>query len=195
MDQDATWYGGRPRPKRHCVGSGPSYSLPDKGAEPPLIFGPFLLWPNGYIHQDAIWYGGRPQSMPHFARWDPAHPPQKGGTAPNFGPCLLWPNGWMDQDATRYDGRPRPGQHCVKCGRSSTPMGHSPAPKLPNFGPCLHVVAKRLDGSRCHLVQGRPRPTPHCVTSGSSSPSQRGTALQFSAHVYCGQTVAHLSYC
>jgi len=30
------------------------------GAEPP-IFGPFLLWPNGWMHQDATWYGGRPQ--------------------------------------------------------------------------------------------------------------------------------------
>ena len=25
------------------------------------IFGPFLLWPNGWMHQDATWYGGRPQ--------------------------------------------------------------------------------------------------------------------------------------
>ena len=26
-------------------------------AEPP-IFGPFLLWPNGWMDQDATWYGG-----------------------------------------------------------------------------------------------------------------------------------------
>jgi len=26
----------------------------------PPIFGPRLLWPNGWIDQDAIWYGGRP---------------------------------------------------------------------------------------------------------------------------------------
>ena len=26
-------------------------------------------------------------------------------------------------------------------------------------------------------------------------PLKRGTTAQFSAHVYCGQTVAHLSYC
>jgi len=31
MDQDATWYGGRPRPKRYCVRWGPS-SPPPKGA-------------------------------------------------------------------------------------------------------------------------------------------------------------------
>ena len=28
---------------------------------PPQIFGPCLLWPNGWMHQDATWYGGRPQ--------------------------------------------------------------------------------------------------------------------------------------
>jgi len=41
---------------------------------------------------------------------------------------------------------------------------------------------------------GKPRPRPHCVRWGHSSP-KRGTNPQFSAHVYCGQTVAHLSYC
>jgi len=72
------------------------------------------------------------------------HPTPRGtATPPIFGPCLLWPNGWMDQGATWYE--------------------------------------------------GRPRPMPHCVTRGSSSP-KKGTARQFSAHVYCGQMVAHLRY-
>jgi len=44
MDQDATWYGGRPRPRRHCVRWGPN-SSPRKGAQqPPHTFGPTLLW-------------------------------------------------------------------------------------------------------------------------------------------------------
>jgi len=30
-----------------------------KDAQPP-IFGPYLLWPNGWIDQDATWYEGRP---------------------------------------------------------------------------------------------------------------------------------------
>ena len=37
MDQDATWYGGRPRPNRRCVSWGPR-SLPKKGAGPHQIF-------------------------------------------------------------------------------------------------------------------------------------------------------------
>ena len=40
MEQDATCYGGRPRPRPHCARWGPS--LPRKGAHPP-IFGPCLL--------------------------------------------------------------------------------------------------------------------------------------------------------
>jgi len=36
--------------------------LPKKGGGAPSpIFGPFLLWPNGWMHQDATRYGGRPQ--------------------------------------------------------------------------------------------------------------------------------------
>jgi len=43
-------------------------------------------------------------------------------------------------------------------------------------------VAKRLDGSRCHLVRRSPRR--HCVESGPSWHSRR----QFSAHINCTQT-------
>jgi len=35
-----------------------------KGAQPP-IFGPCLLWPNGWMDQDATWYGGRPRPRRH----------------------------------------------------------------------------------------------------------------------------------
>jgi len=31
MDQDATWYGGRPRPRRHCVRWGPNCRSPKRG--------------------------------------------------------------------------------------------------------------------------------------------------------------------
>ena len=45
---------------------------------------------------------------------------------------------------------------------------------------------------------GRPRPRQQCVIWGPSSPKEKGRAASspyFSAHVYCGQTVAHLSNC
>jgi len=38
MNQYATWYGGFPRPRRHCVRWGPSSPFPKKGAEPPSQF-------------------------------------------------------------------------------------------------------------------------------------------------------------
>jgi len=63
-------------------------------------------------------------------------------------PCLLWPNGWMAQDATWYGGRPRLRRHCVRWGPSPEP----------------------------------------CKKRGTVAP-------HFWAYVYCGQTVAHLSYC
>ena len=96
---------------------------------------------------------------------DPAPPAEKGTAAPHSkftgggfaciriirGPCLLWPNGWMDQDATWQGGRPWCRPHCVRWGGSSpSPKGAQPS-SLPNFWP-ICVVAKRLDGSRCHLV-------------------------------------------
>jgi len=61
---------------------------------------------------------------------------------------LLWPNGWMDQDDTWHAGRPQPWSRCIRWEHSSpSPKGAQP----PNFRP-ICVVAKWLDGSRCHLV-------------------------------------------
>jgi len=45
MDQDASWYRGKPRLRRHCVRWGSS--SPKRGQNTPPIFGPCLLWPNG----------------------------------------------------------------------------------------------------------------------------------------------------
>ena len=84
----------------------------------------------------------------HCVRLGPSSLPQKGQQPPIFGPCLLRPNCWMDQDATWYEGRSRPRQHCVRWGPSPPP------PK------------------------------------GAQAPSFRPMS-----NVYCGQTVAHLSYC
>ena len=71
---------------------------------------------------------------------------------------VLWPNDCTDQDETWQAGRPRPWPHCVRGGpRTPSPKGHSP-----NFQP-ISVIAKLLDGSRCHLVGRRPRPKRHCV--------------------------------
>jgi len=50
MDQDVTWYAGRPWPRLHCVRWGPS-SPSQKMGTVLLIFGRCLLWPNGHPSQ------------------------------------------------------------------------------------------------------------------------------------------------
>jgi len=111
----------------HIVLAGNSATPSNDGDTTVPSFGPCLLYPNGWMDQDATWYGGRSRPRPHYV-----------------GPCVLWPNGWIDQDSTWCGGRPRPRRHCIRW-RPSSPM--------------------------------------ECCT----------TALRFSAHVYCGHTVAHLS--
>jgi len=88
------------------VGLGPGHIVLDGDPAPPLpqrgnnpaIFGPCLLWPNGWMDQGATWYEGRPLPRPHCVNGDPA-PPQKGGitSRPICGPHLLWQNGRPSQ--------------------------------------------------------------------------------------------------
>jgi len=87
-------------------------------------------------------------------------------------------------DETWHTGRSRPWPHCVRWGPSSP----SPKGTAPNFQP-ISVTAKWLHGSRCHYGC-RPRPRRLCVRWGprSLSPKGSGASVQFSAHVYCGQT-------
>jgi len=42
---------------------------------------------------------------------------------------------------------------------------------------------------------GRPQSRRHCVTWGTQLPPKKWHRHHFSAHVYCGQMVTHLSYC
>ena len=58
MVQDATWYGGRPRPRRLCVRWGPS-SPPKKGAEPPSQFSAHVYCGHGRPSQlllSSCWF-------------------------------------------------------------------------------------------------------------------------------------------
>ena len=52
----------------HIVLDGDIVPLPQKGGRAPPIFGPSLLWPNGWMHQGATWYGGR-LSLGDCVRW------------------------------------------------------------------------------------------------------------------------------
>jgi len=50
--------------------------LPKKRAQTP-IFGPCLLWPNGWTDQDATWYRSKPRPRRHFVRWGPNCPQKR----------------------------------------------------------------------------------------------------------------------
>jgi len=39
------------------------------GRAPPPVFGPSVLWSNGWMEQDATLYGGRPRPVRHCVRW------------------------------------------------------------------------------------------------------------------------------
>jgi len=107
-----------------------------KRAQQPPLFGPCLLWPNGWTDQDAIWYGRRPQPRPHCVRWGPA---KRGAQHPQFSVhvCRGQTVGWTKMPLGREVclGR-RPG-HIVLDVVTPPPKKGTTS----NFGP---VVAKRL---------------------------------------------------
>ena len=115
MDQDETWHARRPRPWPYCVRWGSSFpSLKAACTCSHLpIFGPYLLWPNGWMDSDALGSGN------FVLDGDPA-PVPKMGWSPNYRPCL-WEKGWMDQDGTWHGGGPRSRPHCARWGPSSPP--------------------------------------------------------------------------
>jgi len=59
------------------------------GGAPSPIFGPCLLWPNGWMDQDGTWHGGGPWSRHVVLDGEPARLPKKGGRAPNFRPIFI----------------------------------------------------------------------------------------------------------
>ena len=97
MDQDATWYGGRPRPTRHCVQWGPS--CPQKKGTPT----PTQFLVHVYCGQTAGWMmtllGPEVDLGPGHSVLDGVPATAKGAQQPPlFDPCLLWP--WSPISAT-----------------------------------------------------------------------------------------------
>jgi len=146
MDQDGTWHGGGPWCRPNCARWGPS-STPQKGAEP-TNFRPICIAAKRLDASIYHFHGCRPQPRPHCVRWEPSSPPLKNGAEPPiFGPFLLFSNSRMHQDATWYGGTPLTRRLCVRWG----PDGSPKRGQTPNFRP-MSIVAKRLDGPRCHIV-------------------------------------------
>ena len=100
----------------------------------------------GRVHGCAMytWQVGMEVGLGHIcASWGPS--------LQIFGPFALWPNGWMHQDASCYGGM----EVGLGAGDFLLDGTQLPPPKgsgAPNFR-SMFIVAKRLDGSRCHLVR------------------------------------------
>ena len=87
MDQDATWYEDRPRPRPHCVGWGLSSPSP-KRAEAPFLAHVCCGQTAGWIKMPlGTMVGLSPGNI--VLDGDPAPPPKNGTQPPIFGPCLL----------------------------------------------------------------------------------------------------------
>jgi len=153
-DEDATWHGGRPQPRPHCVTWRPR-SLTKKGHSPQFLahvcYGQMDGWIQIPLGMEVCLDPG--DIVSDGGHWGPSPPPKKKmghSSPPLFGPCPLWPNSWMDQE-----------------------------------------FFNMLLGTEVDLGPG------HIMLDGDPAcPTERGTAApHFLAHVYCGQTVAHLSNC
>jgi len=75
----------------------------------------------------------------------------KGAEPPIFGPCLLWRNGWMNQVPLGTEIGLGPGD-IVRWYHGDPAPSKKGAQQHPTFRP-MTIVSKRLDGTRCHLVQ------------------------------------------
>jgi len=135
MDQDATWYGGKPRPGDIVLDRDPVH--PKRSTAPNFR-------PMSVVAKHAAGWIKMPHRMEvglgpgnFVLDGDPPFPPQKGAVPPPtiFGPCLLWPNGRIDQDGTWHGGGPRSRPHCARWGPSSPP--HKKGQSSPIFDPCL----------------------------------------------------------
>jgi len=186
MDENATWYGSRPRPRPHCVRREPS-SPRESGTAASPLFGPCLLWPRSPISATAellLRFFGLP-FIKRFALCYDTVVRLSILSVCDVG--VLWRNGWIDQlDETWRAGRPQPGHIVLYGDQLFPPKGRSP--KI--FGPYLLWPNGWMDqGDTWHGGGLRSR---HIVLDRNPAPFSEKEAepLQFSAHFYCGQTAA-----
>ena len=96
IDQDTTWYRGRPLPRPHCVRWESSSPPLKRGTAPQFSAHVCCGQIAELIKMPFFCYGGRPRPRRHCVRWGPSAA-NKGAQTPIFGPCLLWQNGRPSQ--------------------------------------------------------------------------------------------------
>jgi len=189
MYQDDTWHGGRPQPWPHYVRYDPAHA-PSKEHSPPIFMYAVAKRLDGSRCQ-LVWK--RPRPKRHCVRGGTQFPPKRG-TGLHFlaHVCCGQTAGWIEMPLGTKQGR---GQGDIVLNGDPFPLPQKGGTALPPLiSPC--IVPNGWMDQDATWYKGRPWPRPHCVRWAASSPLQnKGTAPQFSAHVYCDQTVTHLSYC
>jgi len=167
-----------------CVIWGPSSPFPKMGWSHP-IFGPCLLWPNGWMDQDGTCRGGGPRSRPHCARWDPA-PAKRGQSSPQFSAHVRCGQmaGWIKRLLGMEVGL---GPGDIVFDGDPAPPPPTKGAQPPIFVPCLMWPNGWMDEETTWY---RRRPWPH-VGRGLSSTVRKGTAVPlFLADICCGHGCA-----
>jgi len=184
MDQDVTWYGARPRPRRLRVRCGPRSPLPKGGgAEPPkfsahVYCGQTAGWMKLVLGMDV---GLSPGDF--VLDGDPVPFPKKWGGAPKFSAHVYCGQtaGWIKMPLGTEVGLGL--RDIVFDVDPATPEKRHTHP-YPIFSPCLLWPDGWTDEDAA-WYGSRSRPRPHCTRRGPSS-RERGTAAPlFSAHVCC----------
>ena len=163
MDPDETWHAGRPWPLPHCARWGPSFP-PQNGGQSPPIFGPFLLWPDGWMHQDATWYSGRPRPRQLCFRWGPSSLSTKRRQSPQFSAHVYCGQtaGWIKM--------PLGTEVCL--GPGNTVLDGDPAPPTKRAQPPNFWRVYCGETALCIRI---PLGTEvHCVRWGPNAPALKG---------------------
>ena len=165
MDQDATWHGGRPRPRRHFVRWEPT--SPTKKGEAHSSFPTFRPM---YCGQTSGW---TKMALGTQIGLGPGHIVLDGDPAPpkwhspHFSAhvCCGQTAGWTKMPLNWYRGRPRSRRQCVRW-ETQLPLEKGTAH---TFSPCLLWRNGWIiqDGT---WYESRPRPRPRCLRWGPSSP-------------------------
>jgi len=164
VNLDATWYGGRPRLRRHCIRWGPP-----KGHSPRFQFSVHVC-----SGQTAGWIkmplGRKVDVGPGDIVSDGTQLPQMG-SVPQFSAhiCCRQTARWKKMPLGTEVGLGQGG--IVSDGDASVPSkGYSTS----NFSDRVYYDQT---AGWINIPLGRPRPKPHCVRWGAApAPSERGTA-------------------
>jgi len=170
----------RPWPRQHYVRCGVGPSSPRKGYSSPQ-FSAHVYWcqTDGCIRIPlGMEVGLSPGNI--VLDWNTA-PLSKGAPPPILADVRCGQTAKWTKMALVVEVGLGPGDFVLD-GNPATPEKRAQPPPI-----CrpMSIVAKSLDGSKCHLVG---LDTGNVVLNGDPAAPKMGTACQFSAHVYCGQT-------